>query len=127
MKSKTKIVWLAFVLISFFVVGAVGDQKAGWKGQVEEEEGVKVIKNPQNPLYGEIELELELDLSIGGDVADENYNFILISDVEVDDEGNIYVPEGNCMWMTLEKFIFSVRTIPTRSLSMQTFFSDPIW
>ena len=93
MKSKTKIVWLAFVLISFFVVGAVGDQKAGWKGQVEEEEGVKVIKNPQNPLYGEIELELELDLSIGGDVADENYNFILISDVEVDDEGNIYVSD----------------------------------
>ncbi len=90
MKSITKFVWLAFILISFLAFGAVGDQKAGWKGKIEEEEGVKVIKNPQDPLYGEIELDLELDLSIGGDVADENYNFMLITDVEVDDQGNIY-------------------------------------
>ena len=91
MKSDTKFVWLAFILISFLAVGAVGDQKAGWKGQVEEEEGVKVIKNPQDPLYGGIELELELDLSIGGDVADEKYSFMVITDVEVDDQGNLYV------------------------------------
>jgi len=90
-KSKTKFIWLAFILISFLAFGAVGDQKAGWKGKIEEEEGVKVIKNPKDSLYGEIELELELDLSIGGDVADERYSFMVITDVEVDDQGNIYV------------------------------------
>ena len=90
-KSITKYVWLAFILISSLAVGAIDDQKAGWKGQVEEEDGVKVIKNPQDPLYGEIKLELELDLSIGGDVADENYIFYSIREVEVDEQGNIYV------------------------------------
>jgi hypothetical protein len=72
-------------------MSAVRGQKAGWKRTIEEKEGVKVVKNPEEPLYGEIELELELDLTIGGEDFDENYNFIRLSDIEVDDEGNIYV------------------------------------
>jgi len=68
-----------------------GEQKAKWKGTLEEKDGVKVIKNPEKPLYGDIELELEVDLSIGGDDVDENYMFRRVSDIEVDEEGNIYV------------------------------------
>jgi len=91
MKSKTKYTILAVVCFSFLFISAIGNQKAGWKGAIEEEEGVKVVKNPEEPLYGEIEFELELDLSIGGEEFDENYNFMRVSDVEVDEEGNIYV------------------------------------
>ncbi len=36
-----------------------------WKGKIEDEEGIKIIRNPTDPLYGEIEFDLEEDLSIG--------------------------------------------------------------
>jgi len=91
MKSETGYAVVAIVCLSFLVISAVGNQKAGWKGKIEEEDGVKIIKNPVEPMYGEIELELELDLSIGGEEFNENYNFMTISDVEVDEEGNILV------------------------------------
>ncbi len=91
MKPKARYFIIGIVCLSFLFFAASGDQKAGWKGKIEQEEGVKVIKNPEEPLYGEIEFELELDLSIGGEEFDENYNFMRVSDVEVDDEGNIYV------------------------------------
>lgn len=91
MKLKTNYLIIGIVCFSFLYISALGDQKAGWKGKIEQEEGVKVVKNPKEPLYGEIELELELDLTIGGEEYDENYNFIRISDVKVDEDGNIYV------------------------------------
>lgn len=91
MKSKTKYFITGIVCLSFLFISASGNQKAGWKGKIEQEEGVKVVKNPEEPLYGEIEFELELDLTIGGEEFDENYNFIRVSDVEVDEDGNIYV------------------------------------
>ena len=65
-------------------------QQAEWKGKVEIEDGVKVIQNPGEPLYGEIKLELEEDLSIGNE-EDENYLFYRIRDIQVDTDGNIYV------------------------------------
>ena len=36
-----------------------------WKGKIETDNGVKIIKNPQQPLYGDILLEIEEDLEIG--------------------------------------------------------------
>ena len=37
-------------LIPLFVVGAKDNQKPQWKGKIEYENGVKVIKNPEKPL-----------------------------------------------------------------------------
>lgn len=91
MKNKTKVI-LIFLFLSFFIIAiSSGEQKTEWKGIVEEEDGVKVIKNPKEPLYGDIKLELEVDLTIGGEDVDENYMFRRVSDIEVDEEGNIYV------------------------------------
>jgi len=67
-----------------------GGQKAEWQGKIETEDGIKVIKNPAEPLYGEIKFELEEDLSIGNE-EDENYLFYRARDIQVDTEGNIYV------------------------------------
>lgn len=91
MKHKTKYFIIGIVCLSFLFISASGNQKAGWKGKIEQEGGVKVVKNPEVPLYGEIEFELELDLTIGGEEFDENYNFMSVTDVDVDEEGNIYV------------------------------------
>jgi len=61
-----------------------------WKGKIENEDGVKIIKNPSEPLYGEITLELEEDLSIGNGDKDNCYFYGSI-DIDVDTKGNIYV------------------------------------
>jgi hypothetical protein len=56
---------------------------------------VTVVKNPDEPLYGELVFDLEEDLSIGRE-DDENYMFFRIGDIKVDGDGNIYVFEfGN--------------------------------
>jgi len=68
-------------------------KKSAWKGKVDVEDGVKVIKNPEKPLYGEIKFELEEDLQIGKE-DDDNYIFERIYDVKADRDGNVYVLDG---------------------------------
>jgi hypothetical protein len=80
---------VCFLVASAFLV-ASKDQNPQWKGTVEEEDGIKVIKNPNEPLYGEITLDLEEDLSIGNE-ENENYLFYHARQIEVDEHGNIYV------------------------------------
>lgn len=90
MKYKLRCVLFIVLFIFFFISATIPNQQSKWKGEIEEENGVKVFKNPEEPLYGEIVFELEEDLSIGRE-DDENYMFTRVSDVEVDEEGNIYV------------------------------------
>ena len=93
------------MLVSF------GGQKAEWKGKIEIEDGIKVIKNPAEPLYGEIKLELEEDLSIGNE-EDENYLFYQARDIQVDTDGNIYVLDrGNHRLQVFDKDGKYLRTI----------------
>ncbi len=89
-------------------------QKAEWQGTIETEDGIKVIKNPAEPLYGEIKLELEEDLSIGNE-EDENYLFYRARDIQVDTEGNIYVLDsGNYRLQVFDKDGKYLRTIGKR-------------
>ncbi len=90
MKNKAKVLSIALFLTAFIMVISFGGQRAEWKGKVEIEEGVKIINNPGEPLYGEIKFELEEDLSIGNE-GDDNYMFYRLRDIEVDSQGNIYV------------------------------------
>lgn len=71
-----------------FILGGIQEPK--WKGTIETRRGINIIKNPTKPLYGEIHLELEKDLSIGNE-EDENYMFHLAWHITVDRKGNIYV------------------------------------
>jgi len=74
-KVKTRSI-LTFFLIFFFISAACEKRKAGWSGTIELEYGVKLVKNPKEPVYGEILFDLEEDLSIGNE-DDENYIFYL--------------------------------------------------
>ncbi len=47
-------------------------KKSAWKGTVATEDGVKVVKNPSEPLYGEFVFDLREDLRLGGDPARED-------------------------------------------------------
>ena len=57
MKNKAKVLSVALFLSAFIMVISFGGQRAEWKGKIDIENGVKVIKNPNEPLYGEIKFE----------------------------------------------------------------------
>jgi hypothetical protein len=61
-----------------------------WRGEIEAKEGVKILKNPQEPLYGEIKFELEEDLRISSE-QDKDYMFYRIRGMAVDSEGHIFI------------------------------------
>jgi hypothetical protein len=71
---------------------AAPGQNPQWKGKIEIKDGLRVVLNPNVPVYGEIKLELQEDLKIGR-ADDENYLFYRLRGIDVDHEGNIYVAD----------------------------------
>lgn len=92
MKNKTMFVSIILFFLFSIMLVSYGYQKVGWRGKIEKENGIKVIKNLREPLYGEIKFELEEDLSIGRE-DDDNYMFYGVGDIEVDSKENIYVAD----------------------------------
>lgn len=78
---------LSFLLLLGFLV----NQKPQWKGKIEKENGVKVIINPEEPLYGENVFAMKEDLSIGEAEGREEYMFSDITEIAVDGEERIYI------------------------------------
>ena len=66
-------------------------QTAEWKGMIEEVDGVTVVKNPKEPIYGEDVLTLEEDLVLGAEEDEVEPMFFSIRTFKVDEEENIYV------------------------------------
>jgi len=111
---KIRIISIILSLSVSILLVSFGGQKAEWQGKIETEGGIKVIKNPAEPLYGEMKLELEEDLSIGNE-EDENYLFYRAGDIQVDTEGNIYVLDsGNHRLQVFDKDGKYLRTIGKR-------------
>lgn len=90
MKIITKCLMVLFLLFFFVFAESKENQEREWKGKIETENGIKVIKNPREPLYGRIKLDLQEELSIGNE-EDKNYFFYVVKDIAVDSKGNIYV------------------------------------
>jgi len=79
-------------------------QKAEWKGTIEEENGVTVVKNPKEPMYEEDVCSIEEELTIGGEDKDSEPLFIDITYVRVDYEENIYVLDSrDCQIKVFDK------------------------
>lgn len=93
MKNKTKVISIVSFLSAFMMLISCQQQKAEWKGTIKEENGVIVVKNPKEPMYGELILDIEEDLCIGRE-DDENYQFYRASALAVDSEDNIYVADA---------------------------------
>lgn len=68
-----------------------GRKGTGWKGTVDTVEGVAVVKNPEEPMYGEDCFILEEELTIGEAEGREEYMFQSIFTIAVNDDGDIYV------------------------------------
>ena len=91
MKNKAKIISIVLFISALTILVSCQKQAAEWKGKIEEENGVTVVKNPKEPLYGENVFSLEKELSIGVALGREEYMFSEIRDIAVDDEERIYV------------------------------------
>jgi hypothetical protein len=91
MNTITKVVSIVLFLSIMFMFVSYGGQKAEWKGKIEEEKGVRIIKNPKEPMYGENIFNLEEELSIGEAEVREEYIFSDIADIAVDREERIYI------------------------------------
>jgi 6-bladed beta-propeller len=85
--------FLSVFLINLVISAPAQSQKPGWKGNIEVENGVKVIRNPSEPLFGEFVFDLEEDLRMGGDPTIESTYFSNGLGVRVrpDEKGNLYV------------------------------------
>lgn len=82
----------SILLISvFMLLVSCGKEKVKWKGTIEEENGVIVVKNPKEPMYGEDFFDLKEELSIGEKEGSEEYIFSQVIDLGVDDEEKIYI------------------------------------
>lgn len=91
---KLRVLLFSTILLNLSLVQIQGlNQDVKWKGTIEYEEGIKVIKNPNEPLYGEITFELEEDLSIGNE-EDENYMFNRVREIALNSDENIYVVDS---------------------------------
>lgn len=63
---------------------------SGWKVTVEVVNGVKTVRNPETPRYGEFAYDLDEDLVIGEE-KDETYFFPEIVWISIDNQGRFYV------------------------------------
>jgi len=91
MRRKINVISIFFILSVIIILFSCQKQKTEWKGTIEEENGVTVVKNPKEPIYGEDVFSLEEELSIGEAEGREEYMFSRIRSIAVDDAGRIYV------------------------------------
>jgi hypothetical protein len=82
---------LFYLIIILFLFVYCGSQKTDWKGSIEKVDGVTIVKNPKEPLYGEEAFEVEEELVIGVADGAEEYMFQSIRGIDISDNGDIYV------------------------------------
>lgn len=93
MREKVGIFSIVLFFIVFNFLISCKQQKSEWQGTIEEVDGVTVVRNPDEPYYGELIFNLEEDLIIGRE-DDENFQFYRAYNLAVDNEDNIYVVDS---------------------------------
>jgi hypothetical protein len=91
MKNRSFVFPTMVLLWMIFIFASPVQQKAVWKGTIEEIDGVTVVKNPKEPMYGEGVFLVEEELSIGEGGKGDEYLFSDAVDIEVDKEGKLYI------------------------------------
>lgn len=76
-----KIIKVALIIFFIFTFFSCTSQKAEWQGSIEVVDGVTIVKNPKEPIYGEDVLSLEEEITIGAKEGDENVAFQRNSDM----------------------------------------------
>lgn len=82
---------LLIPFLNFLIYDARPSQKPEWKGKIETENGITVIKNPKSPLFPAANFRLEEEFTLGKAEGEEAYLFSRITGLDVDENGNFYV------------------------------------
>jgi len=92
-RAHSGYVMVAAIVAGAFLVSilAAPAQAGEWKGKVETINGVKYVKSPAEPMQGPTAVDMEALWELGGETDDEDQFFGVISDIEIDDEGNVYL------------------------------------
>jgi len=96
MKSKIKVVLIVIFLSVFMMIISCQKKQAEWKGTIEEVDGVTVVKNPKEGLWDSKEkanVTIIQEGQIGELDGPEESLFDYISDVAVNNKGDIYVAD----------------------------------
>jgi hypothetical protein len=100
------------MIIIFSLFFCCNSQKAEWQGTIEEVDGVTIVKNPKEPMYGEDVLKISEELSIGVAEGAEEYMFQDVREVEVDDSERILVSDRRGFHIKVfDKFGKYIKTI----------------
>ncbi len=83
-----------FILVLSLLALSCGQKGDKWQGTVEEVDGVTLVKNPLEPMYGEDVFIIEEELAIGESEGREEYMFSEIPSIAVDDENRIYAVDS---------------------------------
>jgi len=94
MKSESKVILIVLFLSVFTMLVSCQKQKAAWKGTIEEVDGVTIVKNPKEPMYGRDAIKIEEELTIGEAEGREEYLFENLWWIVVDDKDRIFISEG---------------------------------
>jgi len=89
-ESKNKFIIIILIIFNLIICSVCTKQNTEWRGKIEEENGITIVRNPKKPLYTGSHFYLEEDLSLGETKGKEEYMFSRIK-IEVDEEENIYV------------------------------------
>lgn len=96
---KKNALFLSAIFLGFCISQNLGPgQATKWKGTISYEDGIEVIKNPNNPVYGELIFDLDLELNIH-DKKSKKFKFYEIGLVTLDNQENIYALDTrmNCI------------------------------
>jgi hypothetical protein len=91
MNNKTKLISIVLSISALMMLVSCQQQKAEWKGTIENVDGVKVVKNPKEPIYPDKIVTFEEELTIGKSEGPEEYLINSIWSFTIDDEGNTYI------------------------------------
>ncbi|MGB2906346.1 MAG: 6-bladed beta-propeller [Candidatus Aminicenantaceae bacterium] len=88
-RTQTTIAAIILSLISF--IAACDQPAADWQGTIEEIDGITVVRNPKEPIYGVEVVNLEEELTIGAVEGAAETMFAEVSGVVVSEDGRIFV------------------------------------
>ncbi|MEF9426739.1 MAG: 6-bladed beta-propeller [Candidatus Mariimomonas ferrooxydans] len=90
MRTFFKVIFAVLFIVLIMTI-SFRVKKTAWKGTIEEEYGIKVVKNPKKPAHDDAVFSLKEDLALGEKERNEKHMFYLLTDMDADSSGNIYV------------------------------------
>ncbi len=90
MRTFFKVIFAVLFIVLIMTI-SFRVKKTAWKGTIEEEYGITVVKNPKKPAHDDAVFSLKEDLALGEKERNEKHMFYLLTDMDADSSGNIYV------------------------------------